>query len=98
MQSVLDPVCGMSVDPATAAGHSKFEGRDYYFCSVACKTQFDQNPRNYSHADGGQAKAGAADDPPFTKTGPIVAPKFGAAGSGGAEYEPLPGDKSDKRA
>lgn len=98
MQSVIDPVCGMVVDPETAAGHSKFEGRDYYFCSVACKTQFDSNPGNYSHADGGRAGARNADDPPFTKTGPLVAPKFGAAGSGGAEYEPLPGDKRDKRA
>ena len=96
MQSVIDPVCGMSVDPETAAGHSKLEGRDYYFCSIACKTQFDRNPGNYSHADGGRATAANADDPPFTKSGPLVAPKFGAAGSGGAEYEPLPGDKRDR--
>jgi hypothetical protein len=27
-------------------------------------------------------------NPPHTKTGPFVAPKFGSAGSGGAEYEP----------
>lgn len=96
MQSVIDPVCGMSVDPDTAAGHSKYEGRDYYFCSVACKTQFDRNPGQFSHADGGRPAA-SGDDPPFTKTGPMVSPKFGAAGSGGAEYEPLPGDRRDKR-
>jgi hypothetical protein len=29
-------------------------------------------------------------EPPFTKSGGFVAPKFGSAGSGGAEYEPLP--------
>ena len=29
-------------------------------------------------------------NPPRTKTGPIVAPKFGSAGSGGAELEPGP--------
>jgi len=34
-------------------------------------------------------------EPPFTKKGGFVAPKFGAAGSGGAEYEPLP-EKHDK--
>ena len=67
MQSVIDPVCGMVVDPETAAGQSKFEGRDYYFCSVACKTEFDRNPGNYSHADGGRAGARNADDPPFTR-------------------------------
>ena len=98
MQNVIDPVCGMSVDPENAAGHSKFEGRDYYFCSVACKTQFDSNPGNYRHADTSTGdRARGADDPPFTKTGGMVSPKFGAAGSGGAEYEPLPGDKSDQR-
>lgn len=29
-------------------------------------------------------------EPPYTKWGALVAPKFGAAGSGGAEYERLP--------
>jgi YHS domain-containing protein len=93
MHTVIDPVCGMSVDPENAAGHSKFEGRDYYFCSVACKTQFDANPGNYRHAD--TAASRGTDDPPYTKTGDMVSPKFGAAGSGGAEYEPLPGDKRE---
>jgi hypothetical protein len=32
----------------------------------------------------------AASEPPFTKTGNITAPKFGSAGSGGAELEPGP--------
>jgi Cu+-exporting ATPase len=34
-------------------------------------------------------------EPPFTKTGGFVAPKFGSAGSGGAEYE-LPPEMHDK--
>lgn len=29
-------------------------------------------------------------DPPRTTTGPLTAPKFGSAGSGGAELEPGP--------
>jgi predicted small metal-binding protein len=29
-------------------------------------------------------------EPPHTTTGPLTAPKFGSAGSGGAEYEPIP--------
>lgn len=29
-------------------------------------------------------------NPPRTKSGPIAAPKFGSAGSGGAELEPGP--------
>jgi Cu+-exporting ATPase len=37
----VDPVCGMTVDPATAAGMSEREGVRYYFCSTGCKTKFD---------------------------------------------------------
>lgn len=93
MQAVTDPVCGMSIDAETAAGKSKFEGREYYFCSTDCKRTFEKNPAQHSHADTARAASAEKpthDDPRFTKTGDIVSPKFGAAGSGGAEYEPLP--------
>ena len=39
-----DPVCGMQVDPAKAAGTSQYQGQTYYFCSKGCKTKFDANP------------------------------------------------------
>ena len=42
-----DVVCGMQVDPANAAGQSEYNGKTYYFCSKACKTKFDANPRQY---------------------------------------------------
>jgi Cu+-exporting ATPase len=44
-QPAIDPVCGMEVDPATAAGTSEYQGTTYYFCSVGCKRQFDQDPQ-----------------------------------------------------
>jgi Cu+-exporting ATPase len=44
---VRDPVCGMEVDPETAAGSSTYEGVTYYFCSEACKTTFDAEPSKY---------------------------------------------------
>jgi Cu+-exporting ATPase len=44
-QRAIDPVCGMEVDPATAAGTSAYQGTTYYFCSVGCKRQFDKNPQ-----------------------------------------------------
>jgi YHS domain-containing protein len=97
MQTVIDPVCGMSIDPATAAAHTVFEGRDYYFCSTECLGLFQKDPEKYRHADSARVASDAADDPRFTKTGPIVAPRFGAAGSGGAEYEPLPGESRKTR-
>ncbi len=40
-----DPICGMQVDPDTAAGTSVYQGRTYYFCSIRCKETFDRNPR-----------------------------------------------------
>jgi len=42
-----DPVCGMDVDPATAAGKSEYEGQTYYFCSPGCKKSFDANPEKF---------------------------------------------------
>ena len=42
-----DPVCGMQVDPAKAAGTSNYQGKTYYFCANACKTKFDANPTQF---------------------------------------------------
>ena len=36
-QLVTDPVCGMHIDPATAAGHSDYRGTRYYFCNPSCR-------------------------------------------------------------
>ena len=44
---VKDPVCGMQVDPAKAAGQSQYQGLTYTFCSVGCKNKFDLNPAQY---------------------------------------------------
>src|SRR3989441_4194089 len=38
---VSDPVCGMSVDPATADQRSDFGGSTHYLCSARCKETFD---------------------------------------------------------
>jgi P-type Cu+ transporter len=42
-----DPVCGMQVDPATAAGSSEYQDTTYYFCSMGCKRQFDRDPKRF---------------------------------------------------
>jgi len=42
-----DPVCGMSVQPATAAGSSEYEGKIYYFCSGHCVKKFRESPESY---------------------------------------------------
>jgi YHS domain-containing protein len=45
--NVHDPVCGMDIDPATAAGKSEYKGQTYYFCSLGCKKAFDKEPEKY---------------------------------------------------
>jgi YHS domain-containing protein len=45
-----DPICGMQVDPRTAAGQSRYQGQTYYFCSPGCKKTFDANPQKYAEA------------------------------------------------
>jgi YHS domain-containing protein len=42
-----DPVCGMKVTAASAAGTINYEGRPYYFCSAACRTAFAREPQKY---------------------------------------------------
>ena len=44
---VKDLVCGMDIDPKTAAGHSEYQGQTYYFCSLGCKKAFDKEPQKY---------------------------------------------------
>jgi Cu+-exporting ATPase len=43
----LDPVCGMTVDPARAAGHIAHDGTTYYFCGKSCVAKFTADPAKY---------------------------------------------------
>ena len=45
--TAIDPVCGMSVDRATAAHFARHEGRGFYFCSPGCKGKFEADPEKY---------------------------------------------------
>src|SRR5262245_46720738 len=44
---MIDPVCGMTVDPAHSHGPLEFEGQQYYFCSSHCLASFRADPRKY---------------------------------------------------
>ncbi len=46
----IDPICGMTVEPATAAGHEEFKGKLYYFCGLRCLERFRENPEKYVKA------------------------------------------------
>lgn len=43
---VVDPVCGMTVDPKTAE-KAVYKGRAYYFCSRSEKESFTKSPGKY---------------------------------------------------
>jgi len=45
--TVIDPVCGMSVDPETTQHHAHYAGQDYHFCSVSCLTKFNAGPERW---------------------------------------------------
>lgn len=42
-----DPVCGMSVDKATAKWTYAYKGETYYFCGESCKAAFAKDPEKY---------------------------------------------------
>src|SRR5450755_2953456 len=44
---VGDPVCGMSVDPATSKHQFDHGGQTYHFCSAGCRTKFAADPKTY---------------------------------------------------
>src|SRR6478609_6333179 len=43
----IDPVCGMTVNPADAAGSYQYGGRPYYFCNPSCLHRFKTDPERY---------------------------------------------------
>ncbi|MFL5002729.1 MAG: heavy metal translocating P-type ATPase [Xanthobacteraceae bacterium] len=45
--AVIDPVCGMTVDPHTTPHRHTHQGRTYYFCSSGCRAKFAADPPKY---------------------------------------------------
>jgi len=73
---VVDPVCGMRVNPASAAASHEHTGTRYYFCNQGCKERFVADPQRYlaaaptghsAHPSGSPATGGA---PPTVPLGP----------------------------
>src|SRR5262245_29750622 len=46
-ETAIDPVCGMTVDPRTAAGSHVHGGRTYWFCATSCLERFRADPDRY---------------------------------------------------
>lgn len=62
---VKDPVCGMTVDPATAKHQTEHRGHQHYFCSAGCKTKFDADPDRYVSTASSRA------EPPIAPPGTV---------------------------
>ena len=45
--TAIDPVCGMTVEIATAKYQAEHGGHTHYFCSASCKAKFVANPAKY---------------------------------------------------
>jgi len=84
---MIDPVCGMIVDPATAKGGSvAHEGVTYSFCNSRCREKFTTNPGFYLEGKPAIPALGRPDawyscpmDPEIRQQGPGTCPKCGMA-------------------
>ncbi len=84
---VTDPVCGMKVDPASAAGSHTHAGVTHYFCSKHCLESFKTEPSKFLQpaAPVGTAPAKVGTQytcpmhPEIVQDGPGSCPKCGMA-------------------
>jgi YHS domain-containing protein len=44
---IIDPVCGMRIDPHNAAARLCHEGHEFYFCAKRCRQAFEADPQRY---------------------------------------------------
>src|SRR6476619_4837840 len=49
--TVRDPVCGMTVNPATSKHRFDYRGETFHFCSAGCRTKFAADPVSYLEKD-----------------------------------------------
>ena len=45
--AVIDPVCGMTVDPAKSPHRHDYRHATYRFCSAGCRSKFAADPQKY---------------------------------------------------
>ncbi len=70
-ERLLDPVCGMTVTPASKH-HAEHAGKTFYFCSAGCKAKFEADPERYL-AGGKPPVPHAAPEPAHTAHAPAPA-------------------------
>jgi len=82
----VDPVCGMTISKADAAGSSEYGGTTYYFCNPGCKKKFDADPAAYTGGKRPESKPAPAGavyvcpmDPEVRQDKPGACPRCGMA-------------------
>jgi P-type Cu+ transporter len=82
----IDPVCGMTVTPAHAAGSHVHRGKTYYFCNPSCLKRFAAAPESFLETEaadvvtaGSTAEYTCPMDPDVRQRGPGACPKCGMA-------------------
>jgi uncharacterized protein len=60
-ETSIDPVCGLSVESASAAASRAHDGRSYYFCSNGCAATFDEDPDEFVRGQATTAATMAVD-------------------------------------
>ncbi|KAF1693398.1 heavy metal translocating P-type ATPase [Pseudoxanthomonas koreensis] len=85
---VIDPVCGMSVDPARTPHHGEYDGRTWHFCSARCRERFLAEPARFLAPPGTAAEEAPAPpgtlytcpmDPEIVRDAPGICPICGMA-------------------
>lgn len=88
MPKHIDPVCGMTVDPATAAESHQHDGSKYYFCNLSCLERFKKEPAKFLQKRGPDVAPAPLQteveyicpmDPEVRQIGPGACPKCGMA-------------------
>jgi Cu+-exporting ATPase len=84
--SVIDPVCGMTVDPTTTPHHAEHDGQIYHFCSAKCRERFAARPEIFLDGSTREAVQGPEDviytcpmHPEIEQIGPGTCPICGMA-------------------
>jgi Cu+-exporting ATPase len=92
-QTVRDPVCGMTVDPAVSPWTARHDGTSFHFCSQRCRDRFVAEPQRYTGPKPAPVQAAAAGATVWTcPMHPVVRqPRPGACPICGMALEPETG-------
>ena len=96
--TAIDPVCGMTVEPAQAAGSLTHAGTVYFFCSRGCVAKFAADPQTYLEAERAAEPGGCCGSTPQLVSLGGTASSTAQAGSCCGQGATRPQNRSPARA